>query len=62
MAEQPHDDDFWREVSRMAHELEVAHGLSASSNATKLAERTLAEGRSAENAFWKAVAASLTPR
>jgi len=57
-----YDHDFWTEVSRAAQELGVAHGWAAESYAAKQAERGLAEDKSEEHRFWKAVAASLKPR
>ena len=62
MTGERHDSDFWIEVGRVAHELSVSHGRSAVSYATKEAERTLAEAKPDEHAFWSAIAASLTPR
>ena len=50
------------EVSREAHELAHTHGRNAHKYAVKLAADALAEGKSEEYEFWKAVEATLKPR
>ena len=51
------------EVARAAHELAERHGgYNAGPYAKKLAQRAKDDGDSDQQAFWEAVAASLTPR
>ena len=50
------------EGGRKAHELAHSHGWDAHKYAAKLAAEALAEGKTEESGFWKAVEASLTPR
>jgi len=50
------------EVNRTAHELAGRHGRSADQYAAKLAAEALAEGKTDEHAFWKAVEAALRVR
>jgi hypothetical protein len=50
------------EVSRKAHELRHSHGWNAHKYAAKLAAEALAEGKTEECEFWKAVEATLKPR
>jgi hypothetical protein len=53
---------YWADVSRKAHELSDRHGWNAHTYAAKLAADALAEGKTEESEFWKAVEAALTPR
>jgi hypothetical protein len=62
MTEETLDHEFWMEVARAGHELEISHGRSAASYAAKNAERALTEGKSEEHRFWMAVAAANSPR
>jgi len=51
------------EVARVAYELSVRHGgHNAGPYAKKLAQRAKDDGDSDQQAFWEAVAISLTPR
>jgi hypothetical protein len=56
------EDIDYVEVGRKAHELKACHGADALRYAWKISEEAGAAGDLAEQLFWKAVAASLTPR
>lgn len=50
------------EVGRMAHELANRHGRNSHQHAARMAEEALADGKTDEADFWKAVEHSLKPR
>jgi len=50
------------EVGRAVFELSERHGWNAHLYAARLARKAEAAGQVDEQAFWKAVSASLTPR
>ena len=55
-------DQFWLEVGRAAHQLELDHGRNAYNYASKLAIKVEQDGSKDDVKFWKAVSVSLKPR